>query len=126
MRRGDLPGPTLPLDDGPQRPRVHVTEGHRSVVSLEHDRTLGRFRNLHGRARGSVDLHVVLHRKSVEHHADELRVLSLLARGVEAGRAEPYVIRLPFARPAAGVAAGRAAAHAVIVDPAMVNAASIG
>src|SRR5262249_28726182 len=116
----------LPFDNRAQRTRIDIAERDRAVIALQHDRIFSRFGDVHGRARGAIHLHIVLHGKAVEEHAHELRIFRLLSRAIKARSTEPDVVRLPLARAPAGITAGGAATDTLIVDPAMVNAAAIG
>src|SRR6476646_557391 len=116
----------LSLHNLPQPTPVNIPERNRPMIALQHDGTRRRLGAVHGGARGAVHCYIALHRKPVEHHADEFRVLRFLSRRIEARRAEPDVVRLPLARLPAGVPAWRRSAHAVVVDPTMIEAAAIG
>ena len=59
-------------------------------------------------------------------HAEELGVGRLLTGGVKARGAKPSLVALPFAGTAGGVAQRGGAADALLIDPAVVNAAGIG
>src|ERR1051326_3047020 len=115
----------LPFDDLAQRTRVAVSVRYRPMIALQHDRIGRRFGVLHRRPRWPIHFDVLLNGKPIMQHANELRILRLLACRIEARRAEPDVERLPFAWTPRGVAARRGTTHALVVDPAMRDRAAI-
>ena len=76
---------------------ANVSEGHRSVVALQENRSDRLLREPPDMSRGCFDLGVLVNDLPVQDHFLEAGVLDFLAVCSEAGGAERHVERLPLA-----------------------------